>query len=520
MDPFPDRGHDRPIIIGSGIAGLMTALHCAPEPVILLTKSSLGTDAASAWAQGGIAAALGPDDDPVLHAEDTLACGNGLCDREVVDQITGAARTAIDALIRHGVQFDRATGLAFALGLEAGHRRRRILHAADGTGRTIIDALVAAIRRTPSVHVVERAEARHLVHRDGRITGVVAAIDGCHHTFPSTRVVIATGGLGGLFSQTTNPLSATGSGLALAAWAGAALADMEFVQFHPTALDVGRDPMPLISEAVRGEGAVLIDETGARIMADYPRQDLEPRDVVTRALWQHLKRGYRVFLDARAALGHHFASRFPGINAICLAAGIDPASEPVPVSPAAHYAIGGIKVDPNGWSTVEGLWACGEAACTGLHGASRLASNSLLEAVVMAKAVADDVTGTRFPKPRHEPSALPGGSIRAPAGAPAFIRPLMSEKVGIQRDHASLHEAITVLAPVASGSGASADSALVGFMIAASALRREESRGAHWRTDFPRRSPESQRTTLYLGEAMRMLEEVTDQRVVQSCSGA
>lgn len=520
MDFLPDCSHDRPIIIGSGLAGLMTALQCAPEPVILLTKSGLGKDAASAWAQGGIAAALGPDDDPGLHAEDTLACGDSLCDPDVVHRMTGAAGRAIDALIHHGVAFDLATGSAFALGLEAGHGRRRILHAADGTGHAIMEALVAAIRRTPSVFVAERAEARHLVLCDGRITGVIAAINDCHWTLPSTRIVIATGGLGGLFSRTTNPLSATGSGLVLAARAGAALADLEFVQFHPTALDVGLDPMPLISEAVRGEGAILIDETRNRIMADYPRQDLEPRDVVTRALWEYQKRGHRVFLDARAVPGRRFASRFPGMNAICLAAGINPVSEPVPVSPAAHYAMGGIKVDPNGRSTIEGLWACGEAACTGLHGASRLASNSLLEAVVMAQAVADDVTGARLPKLRLGPSTLPGGPVRGPAGAPALIRRLMSEKVGIQRDHASLREAITVLRPFASGSDASANAALVGCMIAVSALRREESRGAHWRTDFSQRSPGTRRMTLCLEEATRMLEEVTDQRVVQSCLGA
>lgn len=495
----------------------MTALHCAPEPVILLTKSGLGTDAASAWAQGGIAAALGPDDDPVLHAEDTLACGTGLCDPDIVHQITCAAAKAIEALGHHGVRFDRAACEAFALGLEAGHRRRRILHTADATGRTIIDALVAAIRRTPSVHVVERAEARHLILRDGQITGVVAAIDGCRGTLPSTRVVIATGGLGGLFSRTTNPLSATGSGLALAARAGAALADLEFVQFHPTALDIGLDPMPLISEAVRGEGAILIDETGKRIMADYPRQDLEPRDVVTRALWQHLKRDHQVFLDARAVLGGRFASCFPGINATCLAAGIDPASEPVPVSPAAHYAMGGIKVDPNGRSTVEGLWACGEAACTGLHGANRLASNSLLEAAVMAKAVADDLTGTCSPRPRGEPSTWPSGPVRTLASAPALIRWLMSEKVGIQRDRLSLRRAIRALAPLASGSGACADAALVGSMVAVSALRRKESRGAHWRADFPRRSMGlARRKTLHLEEIKYMLDEATDQRVVRS----
>jgi L-aspartate oxidase len=249
-------------------------------------------------------------------------------------------------------------------------------------------------------------------------------------------------------------------------------------------------------------------------MADYSRQDLEPRDVVTRALWGHLARGHKAFLDARAALGRRFASRFPGIAATCLAAGIDPAREPIPVRPAAHYAMGGIAVDPNGRSTIEGLWACGEAACTGLHGANRLASNSLLEAVVMARAVATDVAGARSSRARREPQVPVSKPAFVPPRVPAFICRLMSENVGVQRDHASLRKAMQKLAPIAFGSGAAADPAFVGFMIAASAFRRQESRGAHWRTDLPRRSPNlARRATLTLDEARRMLGEATHQHV-------
>lgn len=511
---MPDRRHDEPIIIGAGIAGLMVALYLAPEPVTLLTRSGLGTDAASTWAQGGIAAALGSDDDPILHAQDTLLCGDGLCDRSAVHRIAASAESAIGALVQHGVAFDRAIGGIFDLGLEGGHGRRRILHAADSTGSSIMEALISAIHRTPSVRLLERVEVRQIAQSDGRIAGVIAAIDGQNHSLLSSRVVIATGGLGGLFDRTTNPLCAVGSGLALAARAGAALADLEFVQFHPTALDICLDPMPLVSEAVRGEGATLIDESGSRIMADQPCEDLEPRDVVARALWRHLKRGHQVFLDARSVLGRRFASRFPGISAICLAAGIDPAREPIPVRPAAHYAMGGIAVDLNGRSTVEGLWACGEASCTGLHGANRLASNSLLEAIVMARAVAADVAGTRLTGSRREPLVPATRSVFASARAPDFIRRFMSEKVGIERDRSSLREAMEELAPMAFSSDAWADPALVGFMIAASALRREESRGTHWRTDFPRKSPDlARRTSLQLEEAKRMLDKAADGRI-------
>lgn len=516
---MPDHHQDQPIIVGAGIAGLMVALHLAPEPVTILTRSRLGVDTASAWAQGGVAAALGSDDHPSLHAQDTQACGDGLCDLGAVNHIAASAQSAIDALIHHGVLFDHSTEYAFEFGLEGGHSRRRILHVADSTGRSIMNALVAAIRRTPSVTVIEGAAARDLIRSDGRIVGVLVMIDGRHVALRSSRVVIATGGIGGLFDRTTNPLGAIGSGLALAVRAGAALADMEFVQFHPTALDVGLDPMPLISEAMRGEGAVLVDGKGTPIMAGHPRGDLEPRDVVTRVLSQHLAGGRRIFLDARAALGSGFASPFPAISEICLAAGIDPRREPIPVRPAAHYAMGGIAVDHNGRSTVEGLWACGEASSTGLHGANRLASNSLLEAVVTARDVAVSVAEAPVGKPSLGPSRAIAALPAAPT-APSFLRRLMSAKVGIRRDRISLRDAMETLAPIAFGSTSDADTALVGLMIATAAWRREESRGAHWRTDCTGKSSRwARRLTLTLDEVREVLDEAIDDPVA-SCGRA
>ncbi|WP_422001954.1 L-aspartate oxidase [Reyranella sp.] len=487
----------RPVIVGGGLAGLMTALRLAPQPVVLLASLPLGEGAASAWAQGGIAAALGDDDGPDRHAADTLASGDGLCDPAVVAAVTAAAPAAIARLEAYGVRFDRDAMDRLALGLEAAHSRRRIVHVAgDGSGAAIVRALVAAIRATPSITVIEGLEVRRLLVDGSGIAGVLAASPSGACLLPTRRVVLACGGLGGLFEHTTNPLGAIGQGVALAARAGATLADMEFVQFHPTALDVGRDPMPLVSEAVRGEGAVLIDETGARFMAGNGRAELEPRDVVSRAVAGHLAAGHLVFLDARSALGAGFAARFPAIAAHCRAAGLDPAREPLPVRPAAHYHMGGVVVDAEGRTDVPGLWACGEVASTGLHGANRLASNSLLEAVVGAGAVAESLSGAVVPPlPGPRPAVVP------PAPRAESLRALVSASLGVGRDRAGLDAAVAGLQPQAFAGGASADPALVALMIATAALAREETRGGHHRTDFPGRSP---------GWACRLLLRVHD----------
>lgn len=497
MDRIADKFAGQPVVIGGGLAGLMTALHLAPEPVIVLAKTPLTAGAASAWAQGGIAAALGPDDDPTLHVADTLASGDGLCNPHAVERITNAAPGVVEDLARRGAVFDRSAEGRWKLGLEAAHGRRRIVHArGDGTGREIMRALTAAVRRTPSITVLEGMEARRLIFDDGKLAAVLAHARGRPLLLPTSRVIIATGGIGGLYRHTTNPLGALGHGLALAARAGAALADMEFVQFHPTALDVGRDPMPLVSEAVRGEGAILVDENAERFMAGEARAELEPRDIVARAVWRRLVEGHRVFLDARTSLGLRFAERFPGITAACHAAGIDPATMPIPVRPAAHYHMGGITVDEAGRSSIDGLWACGEAATTGLHGANRLASNSLLEAAACARWVAESVAGTtarHAVAARMRPIAVPHLSDPGP------VREIMSRYVGVLRDGAGLRAAIEALRPLAFCNGHAADAAAVGLMIATAALRREESRGGHFRTDFPKPS-HARRLSLRLGD--------------------
>lgn len=495
----------RPIIIGGGLAGLMVALSLAPEPVLLLSRTPLGTEASSLWAQGGLAASLGSDDDPALHLADTLAAGAGLCDAEIANRFVSAAPKAVDDLLRRGVRFDRAADGALLLGLEAAHSRRRILHAAgDGTGREIMRALIEAVRRTRSITLLEGVEARRLIIENGAVAGVLAA--GAHDSvlIASQRVVIASGGIGGLFQQTTNPYGSFGQGLALAARAGAQLADLEFIQFHPTALDGPSRPMKLISEAVRGEGAVLVDETGERFLAGEPAAELAPRDVVARGIWRHLAKGHRVYLDARQRPGPLFARRFPAIASLCRAEGVDPETELIPVQPAAHYHMGGIAVDEAGRSSVSGLWACGEAACTGLHGANRLASNSLMEAVVSAGWVAGSIAGTPSGHRRIlAPGALP------PAPDSSAIRLILSRRIGILHDRDGLEEAATLLLPSAVDEGQASDPAIVGLMITIAALGRQESRGAHYRADFPQAAQVARRSVLCLDEALTIARELS-----------
>ncbi len=476
---------DIPVIVGGGLAGLMTALKLAPRKVLLLARTPLAQGAASAWAQGGIAAALSDDDAPELHVTDTLEAADGLGDPAVARRIAAAAPAAVAELEQLGVPFDRDTAGRFALGLEAAHSRRRIAHVTgDGTGAAIMRAVVDAVHGTPSITLVEGLEVRRLMVIDGRVAGLLATGPCGVRLLPARRIVLATGGLGGLFAHTTNPLGAMGQGVAIAARAGATLADMEFVQFHPTALDVGLDPMPLVSEAVRGEGAVLVDETGRRFMEGEGRAELEPRDVVSRAVARHIAAGHLVFLDARASLGARFAEHFPGIAARCRSTGIDPASAPIPVRPAAHFHMGGIAVDAEGRSTIDGLWACGECAATGFHGANRLASNSLLEAVVMGGIVAESVAAATHARlSTVRPVALP----LAPDAGP--LRTLLDDSVGVVRDRAGLQAAIDRLEPIAFSDEAAADPALVALFIAKAALRRQESRGGHWRTDFPQHAP-------------------------------
>jgi L-aspartate oxidase len=496
---------DRPVIIGGGIAGLLIALHLAPEPVLLLSRTALGIEASSAWAQGGLAAAMGDDDDPALHLADTLAAGDGLCDEAVASRILHAAPGAVAGLAEFGVRFDRTPEGRLRLGLEAAHGRRRIIHAnGDGSGREIMRALVTALRSTPSIAIAEGVEALRLAVTDNAIQGVWANGPTGNTFFGASRVVLATGGIGGLFRDTTNPTGNCGQGLALAARAGAALADLEFIQFHPTALDGSGSPMALVSEAVRGEGAVLVDETGERFLTGIQGAELAPRDVVARAIWNHLASGHRVFLDARERLGPTFSRRFPAIAHACGKLGIDPGRDLVPIRPAQHYHMGGVAVGGSGRSSVSGLWACGEVASTGLHGANRLASNSLTEAVVCSRWVAQDLAGTA-PRPIR-PVAT--NDVPPPDAMPA--RPLVSHALGVVRNAEELKAAARALLPLAGRQDPASDPAAVGLMIAIAALRRQESRGAHYRTDFSHRSATARRSRITLQDALAAARNLAD----------
>ena len=499
------------VIVGAGLAGLTAALELAPQPVLLLTRAPLGQDVASAWAQGGIAAALDAGDSPADHAADTRVAGDGLCDPAIVELVTREAPACIERLVRLGVDFDRDATGRLALGREGGHGRRRIVHARDATGDLVTRALIAELRRTPSITVLESTEADELLLRDGAVVGLAARQGPARLLLSARAVLLATGGVGGLYAHTSNPLGARGDGLAMAARAGAACADLEFVQFHPTALDVGLDPMPLATEALRGEGALLVNQAGERFMVGlHPLAELAPRDVVARAIYRERARGQVVYLDARVALGKQFALRFPTVHAACRQAGLDPARELIPVAPAAHYHMGGIAVDAQGRSSLPGLWAVGEVAATGLQGANRLASNSLLEALVFGRRAALDVSGLA-PAVRLRPA--PPAAAPRPVAADdwrllAGLRERMDAAVGVERDAAGLAQALSAFTALAAGAPrfpVVANAATVALMIAAAAWERRESRGGHFRVDYPMAaSAGSERRQLTLAGALAL----------------
>jgi len=502
----------RVAIVGSGLAGLVTSLRLAPQPVVLITRAELGAETSSAWAQGGIAASLGEDDSADLHLTDTLAAGDGLCDAVAAASILRQAPAVIAMLESFGVTFDRTTNGAFSLGLEAAHSRRRILHVGgDGSGAAIVRALVEAVLRTPSITVLTDFEVRRLLVEEGILRGLLGATRNGAAILPTAHIVMATGGIGGLYDATTNPVGNFGQGIMLAARAGAELTDMEFVQFHPTALDSQRRPLALVSEAVRGEGATLVNERGERFLASEAGAELAPRDVVARAISAELARGGRVFLDARRPLGSRFARRFPQIDALCREAGVDPSCELIPIRPAAHYHMGGIATDDNARSKLQGLWAVGETASTGLHGANRLASNSLLEAAVMGMRAAQDIAGMAAVAPQR----VRGIALPAPADVSA-VRSIVSRHLGVLRNTGAIHGAIASLLPLAESEGPASDPAMVALLIAVFASMRRESRGAHARTDFPLKLAYAERRKMSLDEALEIARTTASHPLARS----
>lgn len=508
------------VIVGGGLAGLFCALRLSPRPVTVISAAPLGTGASSAWAQGGIAAALGEGDSPDAHAADTIAAGAGLVDEGIAIGLAREAADRIDDLLRYGVPFDRDLEGKLALGREAAHSARRIVHVrGDMAGQAIIAALTAAVHNTPSIHVIEGFAAEDFLTEGNAVTGLHLRKPD-DDTAPPVRlasraVVMATGGIGHLYTVTTNPVEASGLGLAIAARAGAVIADPEFVQFHPTAIMVGRDPAPLATEALRGEGATLINSRGERFMqAVHGLAELAPRDIVARGVFAEIAAGRGAFLDAREALGARFGEKFPTVYASCVAAGLDPARQPIPVAPAAHYHMGGIAVDPRGRSSIEGLWACGEVSSTGAHGANRLASNSLLEAIVFAARIADDIAGRIAPAPPRLPADQPiPRNCAPPAISLRNLRAVMASHVGVIRDHEHLADAVRNFAGLERDTGniALRNMATTALLVAASALSRRESRGAHYRADYPAESKAlARRTMTTLAEAREIAQALDD----------
>jgi L-aspartate oxidase len=496
------------VVVGSGLAGMMSALELRPLSVALVSYRSLGEWTSSAWAQGGIAAAVGDDDSPSLHAADTVAAGAGLVEKRVAARLAADAPHAIERIVSLGVRFDREDATHYALGREGAHSRRRILRAGgDATGAELVRALVEAVRSAPSIVPVEGARALDLLlDFAGSAAGVlVRQSDGTARMLLAGAVVLATGGLGGLYRYTTNPPASRGTGIAIAARAGARLADLEFVQFHPTALDVARDPLPLVTEALRGEGALLLDERGARIMEGiHPALELAPRDVVARRVFAVRRTGGRVFLDARA-LGAELVERFPTVFAACREHGLDPRREPIPIVAAAHYHMGGVAVDLEGRTNVPGLYACGEVAAAGVHGANRLASNSLLESVVYPERIARDVKarGRRAGAPLDRP--LPAPYVAARDGEWRELRDEMYANVGVERDAARLRHALDTFRRIAARTAGEEvrDAATVAALVAKSALRRRETRGSHVRLDHPGSAPNERRSFVTLAALAR-----------------
>ncbi|MFJ7155073.1 L-aspartate oxidase [Streptomyces sp. NPDC101118] len=505
------------VVVGSGVAGLTAALRCAAagRRTVVVTKARLD-DGSTRWAQGGIAAALGEGDTPEQHLDDTLVAGAGLCDEEAVRVLVTEGPDAVRRLIATGAVFDTSeeTG-EIELTREGGHHRRRIAHAGgDATGAEISRALVEAVHAS-GIETVENALVLDLLQdAAGRTAGVTLHVmgEGQHDGVGAVHapaVILATGGMGQVFSATTNPSVSTGDGVALALRAGAEVSDLEFVQFHPTVLFLGPDAegqQPLVSEAVRGEGAHLVDADGVRFMVgQHELAELAPRDIVAKGIMRRMQEqgAQHMYLDARHFGAEMWEQRFPTILAACRSHGIDPVTRPIPVAPAAHYASGGVRTDLRGRTTVPGLYACGEVACTGVHGANRLASNSLLEGLVFAERIAEDIASSA-PTSAGPGIPVPSTGPLLPGDARFEVQRIMTDGAGVLRSAESLRDAADALeslycralnelethgktAEPGTDTWEATNLMCVARVLVAAAQRREETRGCHWREDHPDR---------------------------------
>jgi L-aspartate oxidase len=503
------------VVIGSGIAGLTAALRAQPAGrVVVVTKDHLSAGSTQ-WAQGGIAAAIGPGDSPEQHLTDTLVAGAGLCERDAVEVLVTEGPAALRELIDLGTRFDVAGTGQLQLAREGGHRQNRIVHAGgDATGAEIQRSLVEAARRADAIEIIEHALALDLIlDASGAIGGVTLHVMGEGQrdgvgAIRAPAVVLANGGIGQVYAATTNPAVSTGDGMAMALRAGAVLRDLEFVQFHPTVLWLGAGSsgqQPLISEAVRGEGAYLVDGTGERFLqGQHELADLAPRDVVAKAIMRrmHETGAEHLWLDGRQLGEARWRERFPTILATCRRHGIDPVTDRIPVAPACHYASGGVATDLWGRTSIPGLYACGETASSGVHGANRLASNSLLEGLVFARRIATDLNqaqaGSATSSVGASAASGEGSGLLSAAALPA-LRAAMTERVGVLRADAGLVQAAKHLAELDDtepGRPETADWEATNLLTVAMALTlagyvRQETRGSHWREDFPARDDEA-----------------------------
>lgn len=490
--------HDGPLIIGGGLAGLSAALEAAPARTLVVTPEPLLSACSSAWAQGGLAAALSPRDSAALHASDTEGAGAGLVEPEAARALTERGRETVEWLAALGAPFDRDAAGGFSVSLEAAHSVARVARVGgDGAGRAILSAVVTAARASNHIEIWEDGRLRGLIQdTDGRVRGaLIERAGGRVDEVFAPAVVLATGGIGGLYEVTTNPSALRGEGLALAYAAGAEILDPEFVQFHPTAIDVGLDPAPLATEALRGEGARLVDGTGAFLLGDHPDADLAPRDIVARAVHAARADGRGAFLDATQAVGEGFPHEFPAVFAACMRAGLDPRVSPIPVAAAAHYHMGGIAADDEGRTAVPGLYAIGECAATGVHGANRLASNSLLEAGAFGRragrAAAREVQPPRVElRPARAATDLPPEAMAA-------LRAAMTRFAGVVRDDEGLAALIALIDGLAAAHP-DAMALTAARLVAEGALNRRESRGGHFRIDHPGSLPTAQHTRMIL----------------------
>lgn len=497
------------LVLGAGLAGMQAALHAPEYRVTLVTAGKAGHAGASPRAKGGVAVPVSEDDHPSFHATDTLEAGAGLCHHGAVQVATEEGNRRLRGLLTLGVDFDRGDKGELLLGREAAHSRRRIVRAGgDSTGAAICSTVASCLARATHITLREESIAVELITDGSRVIGAwLQRADGRLEAVLARATVLATGGLGQLFEHTSNPPEARGDGLSLAHRAGASLADLEFVQFHPTGLAVDESPVPLLTEAIRGEGATLVDDLGERFMVDeHPLAELAPRDVVARAIWLKREAGREVYLDTTGI--EDFAERFPSAFADCQKFGLDPRSDLLPVIPAAHYHMGGVAVDLEGRTSLEGLWAAGEVATTGLHGANRLASNSLLEALVFGaragRSVARQLAREDRPlQPIPNIDEIAASNDRhIDEGLLDEVRQLMWREVGLIRSGDGLRRALDELDELASACAADSSTYHVvslASLIALAALRRCESRGAHFRTDYPQASDEWRRRQVFSG---------------------